>query len=182
MCGRVYWFQFSQICRHSAKNKKKSSKLKLQHISNNTTIFRPATCTCEVSSPLHRQTVTSLCNVWCARITASCCTLNFKQKSSAAAILHHRGLHSTLTAYDRKTNQGWKSSRCEHQGPAMALSSLYPPLIHICQYVGVGGWRQCSAGSVWQNWSMRRHWCNVKCNIKIIPCWPGQMAGCPLWL
>lgn len=86
--------------------------------------IEPTTCKCEVSSPLHCQTDTSLCNVWYARATASCCTLNFKQKSSAAAILHHRGLHSTLTTYDRKTNQGWKSSRCEHQGPAMACFTL----------------------------------------------------------
>lgn len=153
-----------------------------------------ATCKCEVSSPWHCQNVTSLCNVWYAQVTASCCTLNFKQKSSAAAILHHRGLHSTLTAYDRKTNQGWKSSRCEHQGPAIAVLHWYLSTPHSYLPVCRRGRLEticdsCAAESVWQNWSTMRHWCNVKCNIKIntLPAWangwmPSLAVVIPLWM
>lgn len=90
------------------------SKVKLQLTNNNTTIIRHNQKHVSVKSRsliFHTSAVCDLVTM------ASCCTpelLAVVQKFSAAAILHRKGLYSTVTTYDRKTNQGWKSSAHMH--------------------------------------------------------------------
>lgn len=114
VCGIVYWFQFSQMSRHSAKNRENG--LKLQQSNNNTTIFRQKQKHVSIIVSHFYFTLSKRSSHHLSLQSVTCTNNGFLLHPELSATLLQLQFYTTedytsrLTAYDRKTTQTWNSS------------------------------------------------------------------------